>query len=66
MQNNPNCGNILVTQEGKIVCPSCGRPTQTRVRETTVLKDFPLYCKLCRRENLITLDMCQSRCARAR
>ena len=37
-----------------IICPICGNKTRDRVREDTVLKNYPLYCPKCKQETLIT------------
>lgn len=44
----------IKAKNGKAVCPICGRETQTRVRYDTSLDNFPLFCKNCRRETLVT------------
>ena len=36
-----------------ILCPLCGNKTRNKVREDTVLKNYPLYCPKCRQETLI-------------
>ncbi len=36
-------------------CPVCGNKTRNRVREDTVLKNYPLYCTKCKREMLINV-----------
>lgn len=55
-----NARDILsVSADGKLICPLCGRPTQQRVRPTTTLTDFPLYCKLCRRESIVNMSQSQ-------
>ena len=36
-----------------IFCPFCGSKTRSKVREDTVLKNYPLYCPKCRQETLI-------------
>ena len=36
-----------------ILCPICGNKTRDRIREDTVLKNYPLYCPKCKRETLI-------------
>ena len=36
-----------------IRCPVCGSKTRDRLREDTVLKNYPLYCPKCKQENLI-------------
>ena len=36
-----------------ILCPLCGSKTRNKVREDTVLINYPLYCPKCRQETLI-------------
>ena len=36
-----------------LLCPVCGSKTRDRIREDTVLENFPLYCPKCKQENLI-------------
>ena len=36
-----------------IHCPVCGNKTRDRIREDTVLKNYPLYCPKCKHETLI-------------
>ena len=36
-----------------LLCPVCGNKTRDRIREDTVLVNFPLYCPKCKQENLI-------------
>lgn len=36
-----------------ILCPICGNKTRDRIREDTVLKNYPLYCPKCKQESLI-------------
>ena len=35
-----------------IRCPVCGNKTRDRIREDTVLKNYPLYCPKCKQESL--------------
>lgn len=39
-----------------IYCPVCGNKTRDRLREDTVLKNYPLYCPKCRQESLIDAE----------
>ena len=39
-----------------IRCPVCGSKTRDRLREDTVLKNYPLYCPKCKQECLIDVD----------
>lgn len=36
-----------------ILCPVCSNKTRDRLREATVLKNYPLYCPKCKQESLI-------------
>lgn len=38
-----------------IYCPVCGSKTRLRVREDSILINFPLYCPKCKQESLIVL-----------
>lgn len=36
-------------KEKWVLCPVCGNKTRVKVREDTVLLNFPLYCPKCKR-----------------
>lgn len=36
-----------------IRCPVCGSKTRDRLREDTVLKNYPLYCPKCKQDTLV-------------
>lgn len=36
-----------------IKCPICGNKTRLKMRDNTILKNFPLYCPKCKKESLI-------------
>ena len=38
-----------------ILCPFCGSKTRLKIRDDTVLENFPLYCPKCKHETLITV-----------
>ena len=38
-----------------IRCPICNSKTRNKVREDTVLINYPLYCPKCKQENLISV-----------
>lgn len=40
-------------QENWLLCPVCGSKTRDRIREDTILKNYPLYCPKCKRETLV-------------
>ncbi|WP_330592974.1 cysteine-rich KTR domain-containing protein [Roseburia lenta] len=37
-------------------CPHCGNPKMIRLRSDTQLKNFPAYCKYCKRESIVTIE----------
>ena len=39
-----------------VLCPVCGNKTRIKIRENTVLLNFPLFCPKCRREQLINVQ----------
>lgn len=39
-----------------LLCPICGNKTRLKIREDTVLRNFPLYCPKCRQEILIEIE----------
>lgn len=39
-----------------ILCPTCGSKMRDKIRENTVLKNFPLYCPKCKQESLIEVE----------
>ncbi len=36
-----------------LLCLICGNKTRDKIREDTVLKNYPLYCPKCKQETLI-------------
>ena len=42
-------------QETWLLCPICGNKTRLKMREDTILENFPLYCPKCKRETLINI-----------
>ncbi len=39
-----------------LLCPVCGNKTRLKVREDTVLENFPLFCPKCKHETLINVQ----------
>jgi len=39
-----------------VLCPVCGNKTRIKIRENTVLLNFPLFCPKCRLEQLINVQ----------
>ena len=38
-----------------ILCPICCNKTRLKIREDTVLENFPLFCPKCKQETLINV-----------
>lgn len=38
-----------------MLCPVCQSKTRVKVREDTVLENFPLFCPKCKQETLINV-----------
>ncbi|MFD2663359.1 cysteine-rich KTR domain-containing protein [Paenibacillus thailandensis] len=38
-----------------ILCPVCGSKTRVKIRDDTVLENFPLFCPKCKRETTINV-----------
>ena len=38
-----------------VKCPVCKNKTRIKMREDTVLKNFPLFCPKCKQESLIDI-----------
>lgn len=36
-----------------ILCPICQNKTRAKIRQDTILKNYPLYCPKCKQESLI-------------
>jgi len=39
-----------------LLCPVCKNKTRLKIREDTVLKQFPLYCPKCKQKFLINVQ----------
>ncbi|MEG0900449.1 MAG: cysteine-rich KTR domain-containing protein [Oscillospiraceae bacterium] len=39
-----------------IFCPVCGNKTRDRIREDTILINYPLYCPKCKQESIINVE----------
>ena len=44
-----------------IYCPICKSKTRNKIREDTVLKNYPLYCPKCKQETLIKTEILDGR-----
>ena len=39
-----------------IKCPQCGKQTRVKIKETTIMTDFLLFCTWCKQETLIHVE----------
>lgn len=39
-----------------ILCPACQNKTRVKLREDTILKNFPLFCPKCKQEAVINAE----------
>nr|WP_286672868.1 cysteine-rich KTR domain-containing protein [Anaeromonas gelatinilytica] len=37
------------------MCPVCGNKTRVKMRDDTVLENFPLFCPKCKQETIINV-----------
>lgn len=38
-----------------VYCPICGNKTRNKIREDTILRNYPLYCPKCRQDSVSIL-----------
>lgn len=50
---------MLMEKYEWILCPVCGNKTRDKMREDTVLKNYPLYSPKCKQESLIEVKNLQ-------
>ena len=48
---------IIMLKKYWYSCPVCGNPKMILLREDTELINFPAYCKRCRNESVITIEL---------
>ena len=39
-----------------IKCPICGSKAHNKIRQDTIIKNFPLYCPKCKQETIINVQ----------
>ena len=49
-------GECNTDKEKWLLCPVCDNKTKTKIREDTVLKNFPLFCPKCKNQTIISLQ----------
>ncbi|MCL2200251.1 MAG: cysteine-rich KTR domain-containing protein [Defluviitaleaceae bacterium] len=42
-------------KDGWLLCPVCDNKTKNKIREDTVLENFPLFCPKCKKETIISM-----------
>lgn len=50
---SPDACVQLCVQEERAICPACGARTQVVIRSDTILINFPLFCKKCKRTTVV-------------
>jgi hypothetical protein len=38
-----------------LLCPVCGNKTRVKIRDDTVLENFPLFCPKCKKDTIINV-----------
>ena len=56
MKKIANCGTMNI-ENGWLTCPNCGHGKILRMTEETRVKNLPVYCKKCRCESMVNIDM---------
>ena len=39
-----------------ITCPTCGEKTRVKIKETTIMKNFLLFCHHCKKEFTVDVE----------
>jgi RNA polymerase subunit RPABC4/transcription elongation factor Spt4 len=48
-------GDNFIEKEEWLLCPVCGNKTRTKLRQDTILINFPLYCPKCKQETFVNV-----------
>jgi Zn finger protein HypA/HybF involved in hydrogenase expression len=43
----------MIRKEEWLLCPVCNSKTRVKLREDTVLENFPLFCPKCKQETVV-------------
>ena len=46
-------------EEKWVICPVCQSKTRVKLRDDTILKNFPLFCPKCKQESIISAEKMQ-------
>ena len=58
-QMNRMGGQAFIKMEKEtqwIICPKCGEKTKVKLQESTVMKNFLLYCHRCKKELIVDVQ----------
>ena len=49
-------GDSKVNKEKWLICPICNNKTRVKIRQDTILANFPLFCPKCKLQTLINVQ----------
>jgi Zn finger protein HypA/HybF involved in hydrogenase expression len=52
-------GDGTVVEMEWVVCPICNNKTRIKIREDTIMENFPLFCPKCKQEKVINVQNLQ-------
>jgi uncharacterized protein YbaR (Trm112 family) len=52
-------GDDAVLEMEWVVCPICNNKTRIKIREDTIMENFPLFCPKCKQEKIINVQNLQ-------
>jgi uncharacterized protein YbaR (Trm112 family) len=52
-------GDGTVLEMQWVVCPICNNKTRIKIREDTIMENFPLFCPKCKQEKVINVQNLQ-------
>jgi Zn finger protein HypA/HybF involved in hydrogenase expression len=52
-------GDGTVLEMEWVVCPICNNKTRIKIREDTIMENFPLFCPKCKQEKVINVQNLQ-------
>lgn len=52
---NSNMYSKMIDKDRWLICPACGKKL-IKLLPTTVVQDFPLYCRYCKQEAIVNIS----------
>ena len=46
----------MISETKWIICPECGEKTRVKIKKTTIMKDFLLFCHHCKKEFTVDVE----------